>query len=193
MHKVRSSSPTTRNFTSTARSKLLQSRRTKIVQFRIYNEHINNFKRLVDKPMDCVINAMQIIGMIDNNTAELLRIMLGRRGFVKTEIEKIFTLYLPHIFKFESMDYNKWVDEIRKTLIPGNVIFAGYSGHVFLIGKMMDDRIVMIDPQLPKGDQVCYLEYSKCEAYIANKTNYYILKATVSELSHDERMKVIKS
>jgi hypothetical protein len=177
---------------SELRSKLIAFKRAPIAQFRIFDEYLADFKRLVDKPMDCVINAMQLIGMFDFKTAELLRIKVGTVGFQKSEIEKIFTLYLPHIFKFESYNYDKWANEIKENLKPSNVMFVGYAGHVFLIGKKVNGEIIMIDPQLPKEHQVCNLSDSTCFNFIANKATYFILKSSFSKVSERERLAIIR-
>jgi hypothetical protein len=37
-------------------------------------------KRLIKKPMDCVINALQVLGLVDEKHADLMRILVGDTG-----------------------------------------------------------------------------------------------------------------
>jgi hypothetical protein len=182
------------------RSSLISKTRFKIAQFRIFDENLKSFKRLIDKPMDCVVNAMQIIGVINSTTADLLRIKAGKQVFQIDEIEKMFTLYFPHIFKFKSMDGVEWVNQIKQILKPGHVMFVGYSdkngpGHVFLVGRLATDSkdIIMLDPQLPPGYQYCPLKDDRCFDFISNKTNYYILNSSLGKTSEAERLKILKN
>ena len=136
---------------------------------------------------------MQIIGMIDSKAAEVLRIMVGNRGFKVTELESIFMLYRPHRFKFETIpNFEIWKDIIIKTLFRGNVMFTGYDGHVFIIGALLDGNYVMIDPQLPEGSRFCYFAHNNmCEHFIKNKSFYYILTHSEVEVSESERLRSI--
>ena len=165
-----------------------------ISQFRMSDDNLYKFQRLVNNPKDCVINAMQIIGMIDSKAAEVLRIMVGNRGFQVTEIESIFMLYRPHRFKFETFpNFEIWKKTFIRTLLPGNVIFAGYNGHVFIIGRLLNGLMVLIDPQLPEGSRFCYLgENNMCENFIKyNSRTYYILTHSEVEESDSERLRLI--
>ena len=47
---------------------------TMFTQFAITDDSINSFQRVIASPMDCFINALQIIGIINNISANLMRI-----------------------------------------------------------------------------------------------------------------------
>lgn len=159
---------------------------TTLSQFKISDENIAGFKRFVDKPMDCVINALQIFGALDSKSSNILRISCaGDEGIYIEQIEKIFTLLLGNNFDFQSSDnYQDFVEIIEKTLLPGYGVFAGYTGHVFIIARKENGVIMLIDPQ--RSQIVC--EINKCQDYIRNYKEYYLLfqspeKLTPSQIS----------
>ena len=123
--------------------------------------------------MDCVINALQIFGALDIKSSNILRISCaGDAGFYKEQIEKIFILLLGNNFNFKSSDnYQEFVEIIEKTLLPGHGVFAGYTGHVFIIARKENGVIMLIDPQ--RSSIVC--EINECQDYIRNKKEYYLL------------------
>ena len=121
---------------------------------------ITSFRRWVKKPMDCVINALELIGALDGRNADLMRIASGDKGLQKDQIEHVFTYLFPS---------NKWdffgYSDIKKLehytlniMQPGHVIFCGYYGHnasvnaqighVFLIGKDSSGIVKYMDPQI---------------------------------------------
>ena len=65
-------------------------------QFPFKQEYIDKFQSYVDSsltPMDCFINACQLIGILDTLNANILRISCaGKTGFNLNAMEKIFTL-----------------------------------------------------------------------------------------------------
>ena len=165
------------------------SRERNLSQFTMTDERIQNFKRFVKSPRDCFINAMQLMGMIDTTAANILRISFaGELGFKKEQIELIFTLKTSKPFKFYQMNYEKFSDTIKNKLEAGNVVFAGYTGHVFLIGKIRNGDIVYIDPQTEIG--ICYLSDENCEKLIQNKGDYFLMYHTETLLSKDELRKL---
>jgi hypothetical protein len=143
-------------------------------QFAITDASINGFQRMVASPMDCFINALQIIGIINNISANLMRISsAGVTGFSKEQIESIFLLVLKRNVEFKSTtDFDEFFAMIRANLNTGFVCFCGYTGHVFLIGKKTDGTIVYIDPQV---SQLCNLDDPACQAYVRDKDRYFIL------------------
>jgi hypothetical protein len=165
------------------------SRERNLSQFIMTDERIQNFKRFVKSPRDCFINAMLLMGMIDNTAANILRISFaGELGFMKEQIELIFTLKTSKPFKFYQMNYEKFSDTIKNTLKAGNVVFAGYTGHVFLIGKTYNGDILYIDPHTEVG--ICNLSDENCEKSIQNKGDYYLMYHTDTLLSKDELRKL---
>jgi len=165
------------------------SRERNLSQFIMTDERIQNFKRFVKSPRDCFINAMLLMGMIDNTAANILRISFaGELGFMKEQIELIFTLKTSKPFKFYQMNYEKFSDTIKNKLESGNVVFAGYTGHVFIIGKTYNGDIVYIDPHTEVG--ICNLSDENCEKSIQNKGDYYLMYHTDTLLSKDELRKL---
>ena len=47
------------------------------------DENINKFGRAIKKPKDCVINALEIIGIINTTDADIMRIVVGDNGIGK--------------------------------------------------------------------------------------------------------------
>lgn len=154
-------------------------------QFPISDSDIQNFRRVFTTPMDCVINAMQIVGMLDNLTGNLVRISsAGSSGFSKEQIEKIFILYNGKYFDFKPTNsFDEFSNYLRQHLMPGHVVFAGYSGHVFLIGRQLDGTILYIDPQL---DAYCDVERPQCANYIKSANTWYLLHHSERQLTEDE-------
>lgn len=170
-----------------------------VVQFPISDDNLMKFRRWVKKPNDCAINALQIIGEIDEIEAELLRIAVGDMGLTKTQIENTLNYLQPnyHWHFYEYTNILTLAQFTRNEMSPNTVIFCGYMvwnpylrrefGHVFLIGKKTDGSVLYIDPQIPivcdLDNDVCYtpncqLYPSQCLNYIANKNRYFILQKT---------------
>ena len=151
-------------------------------QFRISDDNIMNFRRHIQSPMDCVINALQLMGVLDTLSSNILRIScVGKNGFEKEQIEKIFILYAGVNFEFKSTkNFDEFAKNIEIQLSPGNVVFAGYSGHVFIIGRYFSGQIVYIDPQL---NTIC--DVLECQEIIKNGgTEYYILFNSKDKLTN---------
>ena len=117
--------------------------------FGISNDLIQNFRRPVSVPMDCFINALQFIGILDPMCANIMRVStLGDSGFTRAQIEIIFSFFYKTNFHFKSTDdFEVWYNWIVSNIRPGHVVFAGYPGHVFLIASD-GERLVYIDPQI---------------------------------------------
>jgi len=176
--------------------KTSRERRTSIIrnqilsQYAITDEHINGFKRFVKAPNDCVINALQIMGMIDDFTGNMLRISeIGQEiGFTKKQIELIFTLRTSKPFRYLPMNYESFSETIKEKLMPGHIVFAGYTGHAFLIGRSLNGNLFYIDPQTEVG--ICNLADDNCEELIKNKEEYFLLYHTETLLSREELRKL---
>jgi hypothetical protein len=151
-----------------------------VPQFKITDDAIKKFRRWVKKPRDCVINAMELLNILDDENADICRIMVGDTGLKVGQIEDIFSLLNPNFqwrfFRFTKIETLSQftVDELK----PDHAIFCGYigqEGHVFLIAKTSDGKIVYIDPQV---NEICPLEQSSCVKYINDKQAYFILQAS---------------
>jgi hypothetical protein len=160
-------------------------------QFQISDENIEKFRRLFATPTDCVINAMQIIGMLDNLTGNLLRISLPENTTINSEqIEKIFTLYTGKFFNFTpTNDFLEFSNYLRTNLKSGQVAFAGYTkidntSHVFLLGRLDNGTIMYIDPQ---ANAFCDIERPQCANLISNSViMWHLLHHSEDQLSPEE-------
>lgn len=155
-----------------------------IAQFYISDKNLTNFKRYVIKPRDCVINALEIIGILNDTNADLMRIAVGDKGLDAFQIENIFS-YVEPSFRWKFVRYSniKTLEEFCfQVLRPSCVVFCGYSKknlkHVFLIGKTNQKEIKYIDPQL---NLFCNLETKECFRNIRNAQEYYILQTTADK------------
>jgi len=163
-------------------------------QFKISNENINSFKSFINAPNDCVINALQLMGNLDTISSNILRIScVGENGFNKDQIEKIFILLKGHNFEFKSTsNFDTFAKNIETNLLPGHVVFAGYKtsrvlpgqigGHVFILGRYLDGKIMYIDPQL---NTIC--DINTCQDLIRNGgDSYYVLYNSEEKLTNEQ-------
>jgi hypothetical protein len=144
-----------------------------LTQIIMSDEQINNFQRDITSPMDCFINALQLFGVLDTRTANLMRISsLGKTGFQKEEIEMIFIYVTGKNFDFKAThDYSEFSSTIKQRLQPGHAVFAGYEGHVFIIARTQTGTILYIDPQVPI---ICNL--AECEErFLTSRSTFYLL------------------
>ena len=127
-----------------------------ITTITITDDDIAKFKRInIGRPFDCVISALQIIGILDFFSANIIRILNphSQGGILFRKIEMIFELKTSHKFKFSETDNpTSFIDAIKKYLKNSSVIFCGVRynnglNHVFLIAKDKNGEILKIDPQ----------------------------------------------
>lgn len=154
-----------------------------ISSFPISDANIQNFRRWVKKPMDCVINALEIVGIIDQTNADLMRIAVGDFGLNVSQIESIFeyvSALTPSRFSYKFFRYTNLqsLSNICAAMPLNTVIFCGYNKnnfkHVFLIGKTSNSDIIYIDPQY---GQLCALNRDPgCLSVIQNAQEYYVLQ-----------------
>jgi hypothetical protein len=163
---------------------------TLLSQFQMSDENITGFKRFIHSPMDCFINALQLFGLLDSLNANLLRISsAGRTGFSKEEIEMIFILFKGNNFDFKSTNnYNEFSQSIVSLLHPGYAVFAGYTGHVFIIARTSNNAIIYIDPQIPV---ICDLSISECETLIQTPDNIYYLLFNSQQLLTTDQIRTL--
>lgn len=171
-----------------------------VSNFPITSDNIVSFKRIANGTyMDCVISALQIIGIFDYFTANIFRITkIGTMlGVDLHEIELIFTLRTNKKFSFLSTnDINEFIQNVNTHLQPGNVIFCGVEfitqaftpsqNHVFLIGKDLNGRIIKLDPQ--SSNPFCFLDTDEnCMREFAHNTiRYYLLFNYTGNLTQSE-------
>lgn len=153
-----------------------------IAQFRICNENFANFTRLASHDKDCVINALELLKIVDKLSAGIMRIIVEPgKGIGINTLQNIFSfLYQNHLWVFRQ--YNNLqilVDKITTKLMQGYVVFCGITypngnNHVFLIGLDIHNRYSLIDPQIA----LCFLSSKECYDHLLCGTSWYILEAT---------------
>lgn len=151
-----------------------------ITNFRISDNDIISFQR-INSNVDCAASAMQIIGLIDNFTANIIRIMLiahKQMGLYAGEIEAIFSLKTNKKFVFmPTTNADELVQYINAHLLPGCVVFCGATygtlSHVFLIGRHTSGTFVKIDPQ--SSVSVCNLAEESCKRSMFKGAKSYFL------------------
>lgn len=152
-----------------------------IAQFNMEFFDINNFGRNRPRPRDCVINAMEMLGLFDKFSADLMRIMVGETGLQEYQLTECFNLMYQDLgVKFHLHNFSNpksLGDFITNSLNLNHVIFCGYdSKHVFLIGKGLDGNLYLIDPQLGLSNHMCNLSFKECLDFIDHKGTYHVLK-----------------
>jgi hypothetical protein len=164
----------------------------KLAQFPITNAQIQQFTRNTTSPKDCVINAMQLIGMIDVTVANVMRntVQGQRDGFTAPQIVGFFTSVYKCDFKFDpEPNFNQFANRIRECLTKSHVVFAGFTDqygeqHVFLIGKNNANTLYYIDPQI---NTICDVQRDpNCSALFQNKQEYYLLESPYIQLTPTE-------
>jgi len=159
-------------------------------QFRITDDNIKKFNRQFQVPMDCFINAMELMDVLDTKSANIMRIStLGKTGFTKEQIEIIFMYTFGNNFDFKKTNrFDEWSKWISLYLQPGHIVFAGYTNHVFLIGRLLDNTILYIDPQIPT---LCNLDDPACQQYVENKNEWYLLFHSQKVLTEQQVQTVV--
>ena len=151
-----------------------------VAQFKLTDDSISKFRRWVKKPRDCVINAMELLGILDDQNADIARILIGDTGAQIKQIEDIFEVVEPkfkwNFYKFTNIQ--TLAQFTSSELKPQHTIFCGYmgnEGHVFLIAKSIEGKVYYVDPQV---DAICNLDTNECYNFIDNKKSYFILQAS---------------
>ena len=146
-----------------------------VATFKFSYDKIREFKRIVKKK-DCVINAIQLLGIADVNSANIMRIMVGGVGLSIKQIEDIFEVVKEsYKWGFKEINIETLSYIVSNKMTPMSAIFCGYkrkNGHVFLIVKGYNNEILYIDPQL---GYPCSLLTDTCFNMIKDMDSYYVL------------------
>lgn len=160
----------------------------KIAEFKITNDNIAGFIYNVRRPADCVINAMQIIGMITPDVANIMRIERPEAqasGFTPTQIKAFFRSVYHREYQFDkSYGFDDFANRINNCLSTSHVSFCGWEDsnnmkHVFLIGRTEQDIFYFIDPQLGPN----LLNLSENFDILKGKQNLFILETNYKPLT----------
>ena len=174
----------------------------KIALWPVNEQMIDNFSSIVNPnltPMDCFINAMQLIGVFDTVQSNLLRITCTGGVRIQAIIQSLtYSTFRSssnnsssiRLFFFQKFKNGKiWITTIKETLENQKnmtILFAGYTGHVFCFARANDNRIYYLDPQLKQGVfllddtdelyQKYFFAFSGREYYIATKSKNALVK-----------------
>ena len=160
----------------------------KIAEFKITNDNISGFIYKIKRPADCVINAMQIIGMITPDVANIMRIERPEAqasGFTPTQIKAFFRSVYHREYQFDkSYGFDDFANRINNCLSTSHVSFCGWEDsnnmkHVFLIGRTEQDIFYFIDPQLGPN----LLNLSENFDILKGKKNLFILETNYKSLT----------
>lgn len=154
--------------------------------FPILDQNIIGFRRYLNSPMDCFINALQVFGLLDTLCANIMRISSAGRitGFTKEQIEGVCILLTGGLnFDFiGSSNYAHFEEIIMTTIPPNHGVLAGYSGHVFIIARKSSGEIILIDPQLDYlGDYM-----SARHIIYSPDRNYFLLFQSSEKLTQEQ-------
>lgn len=136
-----------------------------IVQFRITDNDFKNFLRLNSHSYDCVINALELLGVLQAGEAAIARILTSE-GVAGEQIDKIFNT---HIKLRQGRGYEnkliatdnpeEFLSTLQSQLKPGHVSFCVWRkrdvrngksvdwSHAFMVGRYTNGTVVIIDPQ----------------------------------------------
>lgn len=126
-------------------------------------EEFAKFKRRILKPKDCVINALQVLGLVEERTAELMRIMVGDTGINATQIEAVFEFTYPNQkFKFKEQNAFSLMTILdgmpydNPSVVFAGVVYQGGDGHVFIIERSaMGGHFKILDPHVSNNPIQC--------------------------------------
>jgi len=155
--------------------------------FSMSDSQLDGFKRHVAHSSDCVINAMQLLGLIDERTGDLMRITaMPLSGFHQQQIEKLMERTTGYKYDFRSSSsYREFLTAVTQ-LEADRAIFCGIkrsngTSHAFIIGRGRNGTLYFIDPQIPI---ICDINDPACSRHIReNVTEWFILFRSDQELS----------
>jgi len=158
-----------------------QIHRNFIAKYRINPETIFKIQyvpRLNPSNVDCVVNAMEILGILSREEAGLVRQRIGGGISPQHFLQKFKEKNPEYNYDFIQISMRELIPWIINEMPSLSMIFCGYLhhndiGHVYLIGKDNKGKIFLFDPQL--NPSICSLETDACFSYIANKSSYFIL------------------
>jgi len=152
-----------------------------VASFDITDDNIQAVRRYLPEPKDCVINALELLRIIDPVMAGVMRIFVGKTGIQTEQMIKIFEFIYrrPFFLAFRPVNELNVLEEYSVNTLPVNkCIFVGVqyndnTGHTFIIGKNNQGGLIYLDPQNP---DVCDLRYGECvQRVFGNASSYFIL------------------
>lgn len=166
---------------------------TVLSEFPFAQESITQYRSVVPKHasyMDCFINALQLLTVVDERTANIMRVSsAGVSGFTSEQIVSIFIICTGRHYDFKLLTLRDFWS-ILERLKRDHAVLAGVKatlfgiGHVFLIRRNADDRLEYLDPQM---NTICDLSNptAECSAILSQPWHYMLFESSVS-LSADQ-------
>jgi hypothetical protein len=150
-----------------------------VTYFPISDTNLSLFKRWVKKPNDCVINALEVLNLLDSTCADLMRIVVGDVGLFPHQVLLVFKyLFSSYEWKFVYFTNIQSIYSVFVAMpIDSAILCAAESisnGHVFIIAKGSQNIPYLIDPQLGTS-LFCDLRNTPCFQQIANYHKFFIL------------------
>lgn len=151
---------------------------------------ISNFRRRFATPMDCVITTLQMIGLINRFTAEIMRIScMGKTGINTETIMSVFIIAFKRNFNFIKLDsYEQFIRELTANLPCNNVAFCGYknqdnTNHVFLMCREACGDLSLLDGTIATN---CSVTNPSCRQLLTGKKSYYLLYNSRESLTDEQ-------
>jgi hypothetical protein len=161
-----------------------------LARFRLPDGFIEQFHRTFASPTDCVINALQLLGVVDQFTSDCMRVTSMRTiGMSSAQIELIFALKYRHNFLFTPFDdFTQFANLVENGLPNGYGVFAGHGVHVFVIARSLDGAFFYIDPQ---RDVVVVPMYThQFELLKLGYTRWFLLHTSYDTLTSEQERTV---
>ena len=157
-----------------------------MVEIAYWNISNVQVQRLKARPMDCVINALEVLNLINHMEADMIRIIIGNRGVQNDKIVTLFQYLFPSIETSTNIHvpiqwqwsnaYNLHTFITYINTIPDNTLtfcFVGHSKlpytHAIVLGKINGDLYKFDEQSNYKicllNDKHCFDEFSKWEYY----------------------------
>lgn len=150
---------------------------TRIANFNFTQEDAEKYTRHFTNPTDCAFSALQLMGILTSKETEVLRIaMYGTKGLMPVQIELICALKTGFNFEYLNIgDVGTWGNFLKTKLPSGTAIMCGYLGHAFIVFHGPDNKMYLLDPQLPlkimdnnSHIKACELSDPECFKYLSN-------------------------
>ena len=162
----------------------------RIANFVLTQEDVKNYTRHFTLPTDCALSAFQFMGILTNKETEVLRIAMYRlSGLWDLQMELIGAIKTGFNFEFQKFENVETWGQFLTTYLPiGTAVVCGYTGHLFIMFHGLDNKMYLVDPQLPleiMGDnphvKVCELSNPNCYMYLSHAPPPFSVLCSSSE------------
>lgn len=173
-----------------------------IAQFYIKHQP-HDIPRVCNTHHDCVINAFEILNIInDKKASELRRYVTNRNTLHALTLDEIIAI-INNEADLRKIDFNFYVKEenilnimnyVNNHLLPNHAIILLFGiekeGHVILIAKNNNNQLTIID--LQERFVYCPLQNKECLKYLLDKKkNYWAVIAYKPKTDFDEEIEML--